>query len=196
MSKTTPVGLLRLIYKSVDWSHFRRIAPSVERKEADALFSYVAEHLPLLLPAGEDKPAETKTDSAVISTDGASKGNPGPAGIGALISDSDGNEIDSISRYIGERTNNQAEYEAVIAALERAAVLGIRDIVIRTDSKLLAKQITGAYRVKNPGIKVLHDKVMNLLVRFERWRAVNVPREQNRAADRLANEGVRKGRKK
>lgn len=126
----------------------------------------------------------------VISCDGASRHNPGPAGIGAQITSADGAVIAEISEGIGVTTNNVAEYGAAIAGMEAALALGATRITLRSDSQLMIKQLLGAYRVKHPNLKPLHAQAGALLDRFEEATLQHVPREQNTEADRLANLGV------
>jgi ribonuclease HI len=121
----------------------------------------------------------------VLYTDGASRGNPGPAAIGGLIKGDDG-VVKRISRYIGVGTNNQAEYRALIAALEAAAELGADRVDIRLDSELVVKQIKGQYRVKNIMLIPLFHRAKELLRGFNSFSIAFIPRWQNREADRLA----------
>jgi ribonuclease HI len=122
-----------------------------------------------------------------INADGASRGNPGPAAIGATIKDEQGGLIARISRPIGRATNNQAEYRAVIAALHEAVRLGAQKVDIRLDSELVVRQLSGRYRVKNATLKALYQEAKGLLELLETVTIRHVPREQNREADRLAN---------
>jgi ribonuclease HI len=131
------------------------------------------------------------TERMAISADGASRGNPGSAAIGATIKDEQGGLIARISRPIGRATNNQAEYQAVIAALHEAVRLGARKVDIRLDSELVVRQLNGRYRVKNAALKTLHQEAKGLLVCLETVTIKHVPREQNREADRLANMALR-----
>ncbi|MBU0573441.1 MAG: ribonuclease HI family protein [Candidatus Margulisbacteria bacterium] len=130
-----------------------------------------------------------------IFTDGASRGNPGPAGIGAVIKQND-QVIKEISEYIGRSTNNVAEYTAFIKALEEALLLGARKAVVKTDSELLVKQINGEYRVKNEGLKPLHFLAKDLVSRFKSCHVQHVPREKNQQADDLANAALDNRQKK
>jgi ribonuclease HI len=123
----------------------------------------------------------------IIYTDGASRGNPGPSSIGGSIQDSEGREVHTISKRIGRATNNEAEYQAVIAALEAALGLGGEEVELRTDSELLERQLNGRYRVKNPRLIPLNNRVKALRDRFAKVRIVHVRRELNRRADALAN---------
>ena len=128
-----------------------------------------------------------KIEKAILYTDGASRGNPGPAAIGAVIKDGQGRVLGKISRRIGITTNNQAEYQAVIAALEEAIRLGVAGVVIKSDSELVVEQINGRYRVKNPALKPLHQRVRELQSLFQSFAIASIPRRQNIEADRLSN---------
>jgi ribonuclease HI len=125
-----------------------------------------------------------------IYTDGAARGNPGPAGIGARILDSKGTVVAEECHYIGEATNNVAEYRALLTGLERAAQLGASTVEVRTDSELVVKQLRGEYRVRNLVLRELFERVKQLAAGFERVDYIHVRRELNRDADRLANRAI------
>lgn len=124
-------------------------------------------------------------------TDGASSGNPGPSGAGYII-EKDGVLLEEYSEYIGETTNNIAEYSAFIAAIERMKELRAAEVVIYSDSELMVKQINGAYRVKNAGLKPLFSKAMQILSEFNSYKVIHILREKNSAADSLASRAVKK----
>ena len=126
----------------------------------------------------------------IVSCDGASRGNPGPAGIGVQITDDDGAVLAEIARGIGETTNNVAEYTAVIEGLARAGELGASHVTVRSDSLLLINQLTGRYRVKSEHLEPLHRRVRSIAAGFDGVSYEHVRRELNQEADRLANEGV------
>ncbi|HEU4758664.1 MAG TPA: ribonuclease HI family protein [Dehalococcoidia bacterium] len=126
----------------------------------------------------------------LIYSDGASRGNPGPAAIGAVIFDETGRQVHTVSRRIGHATNNEAEYQAAIAGLEAALALGARRVELRMDSELVVRQLGFRYRVRNPRLKRLFDRVKDLERRFESFRAAAVPRAQNRQADAQANRAL------
>jgi ribonuclease HI len=126
-------------------------------------------------------------EKAVIHTDGASRGNPGPAAIGVVIKDGSAGPVVTISRRIGRATNNQAEYRAVIAALEAALEHSARQVLLYSDSELIVKQLKGHYRVKNQDLKPLYQQVGRLIARLDSFHVRHVPRNRNREADRLAN---------
>ena len=130
-----------------------------------------------------------------VFTDGGARGNPGPAGIGVAIQDADGKTLEEFGDYIGETTNNQAEYRAMIAALERAKALGATEVSAFADSELLVKQLHRQYRVKNPGLAPLFVKVWNLAQSFSSCTFQHVRRERNKDADRMVNMAIdRRGR--
>ena len=126
----------------------------------------------------------------LIYTDGAARGNPGPAGAGAILRDADGNVLAEIAEPLGRATNNVAEWTAVLLALEEARRLGATHVDLRMDSQLVARQITGIYRVKHPDLKPIHAAVMDLLRTLDGYTVGHVPRELNRDADRLSNVAI------
>ena len=126
----------------------------------------------------------------IVSCDGASRGNPGPAGIGVQITDDEGAVLAEIAEGLGETTNNVAEYTAAIEGLKRALELGGTDVLLRSDSQLLINQLTGRYRVRTAHIVPLHREVLSLAAKFDRISYEHVRRERNTEPDRLANEGV------
>ncbi len=127
---------------------------------------------------------------AIIFADGASRGNPGPAAIGVTIKDKRGKLITFISQRIGRATNNQAEYRAIIAALEEAIRLGVKQVDIKTDSELVVKQISGQYRVKKATLKPLYQQVKQLQGSLEGFTITHILRRQNTEADNLANKAL------
>ncbi|MFC1983691.1 ribonuclease HI family protein [Chloroflexota bacterium] len=126
----------------------------------------------------------------IIHADGASRGNPGPAAIGVTIKDERGKLITSISQRIGRTTNNQAEYRAIITALEEAIRLGTKQVNINSDSELVVKQINGQYRVKKATLKPLYQQLIQLLGSLESFTITHIPRQQNKEADDLANQAL------
>jgi probable phosphoglycerate mutase len=126
----------------------------------------------------------------IVACDGAARGNPGPAGIGAVVTDERGNVLAEVAEGIGVATNNVAEYTAAIRGLERARELGAEQVLLRSDSRLLVEQLSGRFKVKNPTLQRLHAEARSIASEFERVRYEHVPRERNADADRLANRGV------
>ncbi|MFA6107050.1 MAG: ribonuclease HI family protein [Patescibacteria group bacterium] len=130
----------------------------------------------------------------IIYTDGGARGNPGPAGIGAIAYDEKRQVVFTVSEFLGVGTNNQAEYKAVIAALEKARDLNAEELDFYLDSELVVKQLKREYKVKNEGIAPLFLKVHNLTLCFKKVKFTHIPREKNKEADRLANEAMDRGR--
>jgi ribonuclease HI len=126
----------------------------------------------------------------IAHVDGASRGNPGDASYGFVIFDDQEKVIHSGSAYIGKATNNEAEYTGLIKVLEFALSKGIRSIEVRSDSMLLVKQLHGLYKVRAANLQVLNEQSKELLRHFEWFEVKHVPREQNKMADRLANEAL------
>ena len=125
-----------------------------------------------------------------IFTDGGARGNPGPAGIGVVILDEQKNIVKGLKKYIGEATNNVAEYQALILALKTAVEIGAENLKINMDSELVVRQMQGRYKIKDPGLKILAAEVLKLCNRFASVNFQHVPREQNQAADKLVNEAI------
>ncbi|MFZ0971461.1 MAG: ribonuclease HI family protein [Solirubrobacteraceae bacterium] len=129
----------------------------------------------------------------VVHVDGGARGNPGPAAIGVVVSDPDGAVLEELGERIGVATNNVAEYRALLRGLERARARDAREIEIVNDSELVARQITGAYKVKHPAMKPLHGEAIAALREFDRWSIRSVPRADNARADELVNEALDAG---
>jgi len=126
-------------------------------------------------------------ETLTLQFDGGSRGNPGPAGIGVVVSAADGTPLVTLGRFIGRATNNVAEYRALITVMEEALKLGAKNIVIRGDSELVIKQMRGEYRVKNPDMKVLYEEAQDLITQFKSAKIEHNLRHKNELADKLAN---------
>jgi ribonuclease HI len=126
-------------------------------------------------------------ETLTLEFDGGSRGNPGPAGIGAVVRAQDGTPLVTLGRFIGRATNNVAEYRALITAMEEARKLGAKKIIIRGDSELIIKQMKGQYRVKHPDMKVLYDQAQDLIHQFTQAKIEHNLRHKNELADKLAN---------
>ena len=142
------------------------------------------------------------TRSCEVYIDGASHGNPGPAGVGVVFMDcaagrdprgaeGEPRPIREFSKYVGETTNNVAEYLALIYALQEALQQGYSALTVKTDSELLARQISGAYKVRHAQLRLFHDLALHLAQGFRSFSIAHIPRLQNRFADRLAGQAVR-----
>ena len=125
-----------------------------------------------------------------VYSDGAARGNPGPAGAGAVLAKEDGTLVAKVGKFLGTATNNVAEYSALLVGLETALRLGANEVEVVADSELLVRQLTGQYKVKNAGLKPLFAQAQGLLGRFRKWTARHVPREQNKLADEMSNRAI------
>ncbi len=126
----------------------------------------------------------------VVHVDGGARGNPGPAAIGAVVSDPDGTVLEEAAEAIGEATNNVAEYRALLLGLERARALGADEVEVVNDSELVAKQLQGLYKVKHPAMRPLFLEATTALRAFSSWSIRSVPRAQNAHADALVNRAL------
>ena len=187
-----PASLLRAVYESIQWDALYERAPEATRELVDELFRRMGSALGEE-EMGSEAAADATGGEAWVHTDGASKGNPGPAGIGIVIRTPDGREVLAWGRSIGRATNNVAEYMAAIEGLKKARELGARAVRLRADSELLIRQVEGRYKVKNAGLKPLHAELMKVLKGFGEWHAEYIPREQNAEADALASRHAKQG---
>jgi ribonuclease HI len=129
----------------------------------------------------------------IAHSDGGARGNPGPAGYGVVIKDEAGKKVAALSEYLGHQTNNFAEYQGLIAALEYAVAHGPKALKLVSDSELLVRQIKGIYKVKNAALKDLHARAKELIAQLEWFSIDHAMREHNREADELANAAMDKG---
>jgi len=127
---------------------------------------------------------------AILFADGASRGNPGPAGAGAVLIGADGKVIAELTKYLGTTTNNVAEYNGFILGLEEAKRLGIDDLDVRMDSKLVVEQMRGLWKIKHPNLKPLALRAGALFATFPKRVISHVPREENGIADALSNRAI------
>src|SRR5579862_3358230 len=142
-----------------------------------------------LFSAHENPPAH----HLVAFSDGGARGNPGPSGYGVVIQDQSGRKVAQLSEYLGHQTNNFAEYQGLIAALEYALQHGPKALKLISDSELLVRQIKGIYKVKNPTLQDLHGRAKELIAQLEWFSIGHALREHNQEADRLANEAMDRG---
>jgi len=131
-----------------------------------------------------------QSSQVIVHIDGASRGNPGPAAYGVVIKAADGSRLAALSHYLGEETNNVAEYQGLLAALDYALGKNLSRLRVRTDFELMALQIQGVYKVRSPWLRRLHNRAQELIARLESFSIEHIPREQNREADRLANHAL------
>jgi ribonuclease HI len=137
--------------------------------------------------------AKTPEHYLIAHSDGGARGNPGPAGYGVVIQDQAGRKVAALSEYLGHQTNNFAEYQGLIAALEYAVEHGPKALKLVSDSELLVRQIKGIYKVKNSTLQELHGRAKELIAQLEWFSIDHALREHNREADELANSAMDKG---
>jgi ribonuclease HI len=126
----------------------------------------------------------------IVNVDGGARGNPGPAAIAAVVTTPEGEVLEATGEAIGRATNNVAEYRALLHGIGRARELGARELELVGDSELVVRQVNGDYRVKDPALRELHDRVHAALAGFDRWSIRHVRREANAVADQLVNEAL------
>ncbi|KAA3596902.1 MAG: reverse transcriptase-like protein [Candidatus Scalindua sp. AMX11] len=135
-------------------------------------------------------PPEKNFETLTINIDGASRGNPGKSGVGVAIFDKDLKLIKETCEYIGIATNNISEYKALILGIKEAIKFCPKESLFKSDSELLVKQIKGEYRVKSPHLMYLFTDAQGLLKKLPKWKIKHIPREENKQADKLANQGI------
>lgn len=197
MGNMSPQKLVLLILKYLDTERLIKENPSVTREMIDALLQEILETkrgkgtVDTCLPRSDIPHRGQKGfRKLIIHTDGASRGNPGKAGIGVAIFNEDYQLVEDECRFIGETTNNVAEYQAMILAAQKAVVCNAKEVIFRTDSELLVRQLNGVYRVKSSNILPLYNELMKLLDMIPAWEIQHVRREENVIADALANRGI------
>jgi ribonuclease HI len=145
-------------------------------------------------------PSETSSSASgswiSAHCDGGARGNPGPAGFGALVQDADGKVLAELSEFLGIKTNNFAEYSGLLASLDYALAHGHRRLRVVSDSELMVKQIQGKYQVKSPGLRPLYEAAKKKIAQLEKFEIVHALRHKNKDADRLANEAMDRGMKR
>jgi ribonuclease HI len=135
-------------------------------------------------------PAMSNSPEIIAHIDGGSRGNPGPAAYGVSVETADGQPVTSFAKYLGQATNNFAEYQGLLAALDYALSNGYARLRVFTDSELMARQISGHYKVRSPDLKLLYEKAQAMIAKLSSFSIKHVYREQNREADRLANQAM------
>ena len=144
-------------------------------------------------PESIPTPQQAGIEWVTANVDGGARGNPGPAGYGVYVRDAEGTPIAQLSEYLGHKTNNVAEYSALLAALEYAIAHGHRALKVVSDSELMVRQMTGRYRVSSPDLKPLFEKACSLVRKLDKFAIEHVLRSRNQHADRLANDAMDRG---
>ena len=185
----TPAQLLLAIAEHETLEKTRAALQGLTREAAEKLLRGAARQLQQQGPPPEPKKAPP-AHAVIVYSDGAARGNPGPAGAGAVLTDSAGNVIARLGRYLGRQTNNVAEYEGLLLGLNHARELGYREVEVRADSQLLIRQLKGEYAVRHAGLKPLHAEALRVLRSFDRFDLQHVPREENALADEMSNRAI------
>jgi ribonuclease HI len=188
----TLLGLLRRLAHAKPGPAALHLPVGLSSREAiQAIRAAIRALEPRALPVDAPRAAVAGAAAATrVHIDGASRGNPGPAGIGVLFLQPDGTVVERLHRGIGKATNNVAEYSALLMALERARAMGITDLDVYSDSELLVRQIQGRYQVKHPALRPLYVAARGHIAGLRHFTIHHVPRELNAEADSLANQGI------
>jgi ribonuclease HI len=186
----TPSQLLLAIAEHETLDKARTALPGLTREAAQKLLRGAAVALQNEPSRDEPQRKAGPQRRVRVFSDGAARGNPGLAGAGAIITDTDGNVLERVGRFLGETTNNVAEYKAVILGLHRAQEMGAREVELRADSELVVRQLLGKYAVRNAALKPLHAEATALLNSFSRYDVKHVPREENTLADDMSNRAI------
>ncbi|WNG34582.1 ribonuclease HI family protein [Archangium minus] len=191
------VDILRYIGREEPLSGTVRAFPGLTREDLSRLLETAAGRLAALPP--EPVPASRPPEPPALSevpqslklfSDGAARGNPGPAGAGAVLMDTEGRVVARLGRFLGVQTNNYAEYMGLLLGLKHALSLGVKQLEVAADSELLIRQLQGRYQVKSPTLRPLYEEAVALLKQFPRVKLAHVPREKNKAADEMSNRAI------
>jgi ribonuclease HI len=196
-----PAEVLRAIARLESLDNTLQALPGLTLGEARGLLQAVADALdaasatPVGRPrgatsAGPSKGARHATRELRVFSDGASRGNPGPAGAGAVLALATGEIVERLGLFLGTQTNNHAEYMGAILGLRRARALGAEEVELVADSQLLIRQLAGRYQVRSPALRPLYEEARALLAGFGRHSLTHVPREENTEADEMSNRAI------
>jgi len=164
--------------------------PSLSREKLTRLLDKMADLCDELTHAPAVREAPVVMQRVRVYSDGAARGNPGPAGAGAVLVEPSGQVVDRLGKFLGVQTNNFAEYMGLILGLRRARDLAVREVEVFADSELMIRQLGGRYQVKSPSLRPLYEEALLLLNGFSRVKLVHVPREMNSAADEMSNRAI------
>ncbi len=199
MARPSVHALLRHIAREEPLSATVRAFPGLTREELGHMLESLADTLG---GPADERPSPPKVESPAaglsggassrlrLFSDGAARGNPGPAGAGAVLVDPEGQVVARLGKYLGTQTNNYAEYMGLLLGLRHARSLGVREVEVLADSELLIRQLEGRYQVKSATLKPLHEEAARLLKEFSKVKLAHVPREKNKAADEMSNRAI------
>lgn len=199
MTLPAPKELLRSVYRNLDFGAVLDEFPEMDREDIKDFFRDIESRFPDSHehePEGTIRPEDHcggAAEEVALYFDGGSRGNPGPAGCGYVIASPLGVELARGKKYLGNQTNNVAEYEGLVTGLNAALRMGAKRITIKSDSQLVVFQLQGRYRVKAANLKPLYEQAKALLSRFQSWQIQHVYRAENSLADGLANEAMDRG---
>lgn len=187
--------LLRHIGREEPLTATVRAFPGLTREDVGRLLAQAASRLSTASPVeapppSAPSPAPGGTPRLRLFSDGAARGNPGPAGAGAVLVDPEGQVVARLGKFLGVQTNNYAEYMGLLLGLKHARSLDVKDLEVLADSELLIRQLQGRYQVKSPGLRPLYEEAQGLLKQFSRVKLLHVPREKNKAADEMSNRAI------
>ena len=184
--------LLRVIAEEESLERTLERFPGLSRSELVSVLlgRPAAPHPPPPQPRGSPPHPVQLHRKLRVASDGAARGNPGPAGAGAVIFDPDGPVLERLGKFLGRQTNNVAEYQALLLGLRRARELGAEELEVVADSELMIRQLSGAYQVRSPALRELHAEALALLKAFRKVKLIHVPREQNVEADEMSNRAI------
>jgi ribonuclease HI len=198
MAPPNLVDILRHIAREEPLTGTVRAFPGLTREDVGRMLEEAAGRLapPLPEPIPAPPPPREPEGQAEapprlrLFSDGAARGNPGPAGAGAVLMDAEGRVVARLGRFLGIQTNNYAEYMGLLLGLKHARSLGVKELEVLADSELLIRQLQGRYQVKSPTLRPLYEEAAGLLKEFSRVKLVHVPREKNKAADEMSNRAI------
>ena len=203
MSGPSKAALLRFIARNEAFEETLAQFPNVQRRELQTLLEGVAHALepeaaaaPRAALATPARPEATvrapggSTKRVRVYSDGAARGNPGPAGAGAVVTDTDGKIIERVGKFLGRQTNNHAEYMGLIVGLQAALAMGADEVDVFADSQLMIRQLQGRYQMKSASLRPLFLEAKRQLEQFRKVRLAHVPREENGDADEMSNRAI------
>ncbi len=198
MAPPNLVDILRHIAREEPLTGTVRAFPGLTREDVGRMLEEAAGRLAPPMPEPVPAPPpprepEARADAPPrlrLFSDGAARGNPGPAGAGAVLMDAEGRVVARLGRFLGIQTNNYAEYMGLLLGLRHARSLGVKELEVLADSELLIRQLQGRYQVKSPTLRPLYEEAAGLLKEFPRVKLVHVPREKNKAADEMSNRAI------
>jgi ribonuclease HI len=197
MPKPTEADILRHLAREEPLTATVRAFRGLTRERLGQILEGVAERLTAgsgasqaEAPAATAEEPRSATPRLRLYSDGAARGNPGPSGAGAVLIEPGGQVVAKLGKYLGNQTNNYAEYMGLLIGLKHAKALGAKEIEVFADSELLIRQLGGRYQVKSPSLRPLYEEAVKLLNDFSRVKLVHVPREMNAAADEMSNRAI------